>query len=85
MKLSEEEFDAYQRRRKKERIMMMLFTRDSSFPEELAKLTGEAVDEVEGLIKELLSDNLVEHIQANYYKLTYEGYSWAKSQTTKRW
>jgi predicted transcriptional regulator len=85
MKLSEEDYKAYQRRQKKERILMELFARDTSFPDELAKLTGAPVDEVEGLIEELVFDKLVEHIQAKYYKLTYEGYSWAKSQMKMKW
>lgn len=79
MKLSQEDYDAFQRRYRKERVLMELFARDTSYPGELAKLTGAPVDEVEGLLEELVSDKLVENVAAKYFKLTYEGYSWAKS------
>ncbi len=79
MKLSQEDYDAFQRRYKKERVLMELFARDTSYPVELAKLTGAPVEEVEGLLEELVSDKLVENVAAKYFKLTYEGYSWAKS------
>lgn len=79
MKLSREDYEAFQRRYKKERVLMELFARDASYPGELAKVMGTPVDEVEGLLEELVSDKLVENVAAKYFKLTYEGYSWAKS------
>ena len=79
MKSSQEDYDAFKRRYKKERVLMELFARDTSYPVKLAKLTGAPVDEVERLLEELVSDKLVENIAAKYFKLTYEGYSWAKS------
>jgi predicted transcriptional regulator len=85
MKLSQEDYEAFQRRYKKERVLMELFARDTSFPGELAKLTGAPVEEVERLLEELVSDKLVENIAAKYFKLTYEGYSWAKSQMKMKW
>jgi len=48
-------------------------------------LTGAPVEEVEQLLEELVSDKLVENIAAKYFKLTYEGYSWAKSQMKMKW
>lgn len=79
MKLSQEDYEAFQRRYKKERILMELSARETSFPGELAKITGAPVDEVEQLLEELVSDKLIENVAAKYYKLTYEGYSWTKS------
>ena len=77
--MSQKDFEAFQRQQKKERILMELRARETSYPEELAKLTGSDLDEVEQLLDELVSDKLIENIAAKYYKLTYEGYSWAKS------
>lgn len=79
MKLSQEDYEAFQKRYKKERVLMELFARETSFPGELAKITGAPVDEVEQLLEQLVSDKLIENVAAKYYKLTYEGYSWAKS------
>lgn len=79
MKLSQEDYEAFQKRYKKERVLMELFARETSFPGELAKITGAPIDEVEQLLEQLVSDKLIENVAAKYYKLTYEGYSWAKS------
>lgn len=77
--MSQEDYEAFQKRYKKERVLMELFARETSFPGELAKITGAPVDEVEQLLEQLVSDKLIENVAAKYYKLTYEGYSWAKS------
>ena len=78
---NQKDYETFQKRSKKERVLLELFVKDTSFPVELAKITGVPVDEVEQLLEELVTDKLIKHIQAKYYKLTYEGYSWAKSFT----
>lgn len=85
MKMSEADFKAFQRRYKKERILEELTARETSFPAELAKLTDSTVEETEQLLKELVSEKLVENIVAKYYKLTYEGYRQAKDLLARKY
>jgi len=67
---------------KKDRILMVLTAKDASYPAELAKDTGLAVNEVNSLLEELISDRLVEKIVSKYYQLTYAGYKLTKSKFT---
>lgn len=79
VELSQADFEAFKKQQKKERILMELFARETSFPAELAKLTESTNDEIEQLLNDLVSDKLIENVAAKYFKLTYEGYSWVKS------
>lgn len=78
--MSAADFTAFQKQYKKDRIVEELAARESSFPVELAKLTGSAVQETEQLIDELVSEKLVENVVGKYYKLTYEGYKLARAR-----
>lgn len=76
--MKEPDFEAFQKRYKKDRILLELSTKEASFPAELAKLTESTVDEIEQLLEELESEKLVEYIVGKYYQLSYEGYKRAK-------
>ena len=82
--MSQADFEAFKKQFKKERILLELFARESSYPLELAKLNDSDVSEIEQLLNELVVDKLVENVAAKYYKLTYEGYSRAKSSMKSR-
>jgi len=84
MKMSEADFTAFQKRYKKERILLELAARETSFPAELAKLTESTVGEIEQLLNELVLEKLIENIAGKYYSLTYEGYRSAKELLARK-
>ncbi len=69
------------KRFKKDRILTEITSRDSSYPAELAKATGLPIDEVNSLLEELLSENLIEKIVSKYYQLTYAGDKYSKMRS----
>ena len=82
--MSEEDFKAFQKQNKKNKILLELTSREDSYPTELAKMTKSTVDETEQLLDELVSEKLVDKIVGKYYKLTYEGYRRAKELLARK-
>jgi len=84
MKMSQADFEAFKKRQKKERILLELDARETSFPVELANITESTTEEIEQLLSDLVSKKLVERVVGRYYKLTYEGHRWAEELSREK-
>ena len=84
MKMSQADFEAFKKRHKKERILIELNARETSFPAELANITQSTAEEIEQLLSDLVSKKLVERVVGRYYKLTYEGHRLAEELSREK-